>query len=86
MLDDERGGRFALGPARADARVVSRRYHARSLVLETVWQVGGARLVVDDALDLARVHFWYAACAPKAMPSTCALTSTRRRGRVRERR
>ena len=32
--------------------MVSRRYHARSLVLETVWQVGGARLLVDDALDL----------------------------------
>jgi GH15 family glucan-1,4-alpha-glucosidase len=52
ILDDDRGGRFSLKPARADARLVSRRYHARSLVLETVWQVGGARLIVDDALDL----------------------------------
>ena len=52
ILDENRGGMFSLRPARPDARVVSRRYHARSLVLETVWQVGGARLIVDDALDL----------------------------------
>jgi GH15 family glucan-1,4-alpha-glucosidase len=52
ILDENRGGRFSLRPAHADAGVVSRRYHARSLVLETVWQVGGARLIVDDALHL----------------------------------
>jgi alpha,alpha-trehalase len=52
ILDDERGGRFSLRPARADAHLVSRRYHSRTLVLETVWQVGLSRLIVDDALDL----------------------------------
>jgi GH15 family glucan-1,4-alpha-glucosidase len=52
ILDDERGGRFSLRPARSDARMVSRRYHPRSLVLETVWEVGSARLIVEDALDL----------------------------------
>src|SRR6202035_1371833 len=52
ILDDARGGMFSLRPARPDARVVSRRYHSRSLVLETVWQIGGARLIVDDALAL----------------------------------
>lgn len=53
ILDEGRGGMFSLRPARPDARVVSRRYHPRSLVLETVWQIGSARLVVDDAFDLA---------------------------------
>ncbi len=53
ILDEARGGMFSVRPARPDARVVSRRYHSRSLVLETVWQVGSARLIVDDALDLA---------------------------------
>lgn len=53
ILDEGRGGMFSLRPARPDARVVSRRYHPRSLVLETVWQIGSARLIVDDALDLA---------------------------------
>jgi GH15 family glucan-1,4-alpha-glucosidase len=52
ILDDGRGGTFSLRPARPDARVMSRRYHARSLVLETVWEVDSARLIVDDALDL----------------------------------
>ncbi len=52
ILDDVRGGAFSVRPERAGARVVSRRYHSRSLVLETVWQVGAARLIVDDALDL----------------------------------
>ncbi len=52
ILDEGRGGTFSLRPARPDARVTSRRYHARSLVLETVWEVGSARLIVDDALDL----------------------------------
>ncbi len=52
ILDDERGGRFHVRPARVGATVVSRRYHSRSLVLETTWDTGGARLVVDDALDL----------------------------------
>jgi GH15 family glucan-1,4-alpha-glucosidase len=52
ILDEGRGGMFSLRPARPDARVVSRRYHPRSLVLETVWQIGNARLIVDDALDL----------------------------------
>ena len=53
ILDEGRGGMFSLRPARPDARVVSRRYHLRSLVLETVWQIGSARLIVDDVLDLA---------------------------------
>jgi GH15 family glucan-1,4-alpha-glucosidase len=52
ILDDQRGGTFSLRPARPDARLVSRRYHPRSLVLETVWEVGAARLIVEDALDL----------------------------------
>jgi|HubBroStandDraft_6_1064221.scaffolds.fasta_scaffold16058_3 GH15 family glucan-1,4-alpha-glucosidase len=52
ILDDKRGGRFSLRPAQPGARLVSRRYHPRSLVLETVWAVGAARLIVEDALDL----------------------------------
>jgi GH15 family glucan-1,4-alpha-glucosidase len=52
ILDDTRGGVFSLRPARPDARIVSRRYHRRSLVLETVWEIGSARLIVDDALAL----------------------------------
>src|ERR1700686_2825415 len=53
ILGPCRGGAFSVRPARPDARVVSRRYHPRSLVLETIWQIGSARLIVDDALDLA---------------------------------
>jgi alpha,alpha-trehalase len=52
ILDDERGGGLSLRPAVAGAQVVSRRYHPRSLVLETVWEVDRARLIVEDALDL----------------------------------
>ena len=52
ILDADRGGAFSVRPARPDARAVSRHYHRRSLVLETVWDVGGARLIVEDALDL----------------------------------
>ena len=52
ILDVERGGTFAVRPARSDAVVISRRYLPRSLVLETTWQVGAARLIVEDALDL----------------------------------
>jgi alpha,alpha-trehalase len=52
ILDDERGGGLSLRPAMEGARVVSRRYHPRSLVLETVWEVDRARLIVEDALDL----------------------------------
>jgi GH15 family glucan-1,4-alpha-glucosidase len=52
ILDVDRGGAFAVRPAPPDASVVSRRYLARSLVLETVWEVGAARLIVEDALDL----------------------------------
>ena len=52
ILDGERGGEFHVRPARAGATVVSRRYHSRSLVLETTWDAGDARLIVDDALDL----------------------------------
>ncbi|HVC05379.1 MAG TPA: glycoside hydrolase family 15 protein [Candidatus Acidoferrales bacterium] len=52
ILDDQRGGGFAVHPAQRGSRVVSRGYHARSLVLETVWEVDGARLVVEDALGL----------------------------------
>ena len=53
LLDADRGGEFSLQPARPEARVISRRYHPRSLVLETVWEVGGARMIVEDALALA---------------------------------
>jgi GH15 family glucan-1,4-alpha-glucosidase len=52
ILDVDRGGTFAVRPARSDAVLVSRRYLPRSLVLETVWKVGAARLVVEDALDI----------------------------------
>jgi GH15 family glucan-1,4-alpha-glucosidase len=52
ILDEDRGGGFSLRPAQRDARLVSRRYHPRSLVLETTWEVEGARLIVDDALDM----------------------------------
>src|SRR5580700_2805485 len=52
ILDADRGGTFVVRPAWNDAFVVSRRYLPRSLVLETVWQVGAARLIVEDALDL----------------------------------
>jgi GH15 family glucan-1,4-alpha-glucosidase len=52
ILDTDRGGRFSLRPARLDARLISRRYHRRSLVLETVWEVGAARLLIDEALVL----------------------------------
>jgi GH15 family glucan-1,4-alpha-glucosidase len=52
MLDAGRGGTFAMRPARVDALVTSRRYLPRSLVLETIWDVGAARLIVEDALDL----------------------------------
>jgi GH15 family glucan-1,4-alpha-glucosidase len=52
ILDSDRGGSFVVRPSRADASVVSRRYLPRSLVLETVWAVASARLVVEDALDL----------------------------------
>lgn len=54
ILDGQLGGAFSLRPARPDARVVSRHYHARSLVLETVWDAGGARLIVEDALALGQ--------------------------------
>jgi GH15 family glucan-1,4-alpha-glucosidase len=52
ILDDERGGGLSLRPASAEAQVVSRRYYPRSLVLETVWEVDRARLIVEDALEL----------------------------------
>src|SRR5580700_11018758 len=52
ILDSDRGGSFVVRPVRADASVLSRRYLPRSLVLETVWAVGSARLIVEDALDL----------------------------------
>ncbi len=39
-------------PTREDAQIVSRRYHPRSLVLETIWEVGSGRLIVEDALAL----------------------------------
>jgi GH15 family glucan-1,4-alpha-glucosidase len=52
MLDDERGGGLTVRPSNRSARVGSRHYHGRSLVLETVWEVEGTRLIVDDALDL----------------------------------
>ncbi len=50
LLDEEQGGSFSVRPAGIEAQVASRRYHAGSLVLETVWRRGGASLVVDDAL------------------------------------
>jgi GH15 family glucan-1,4-alpha-glucosidase len=52
ILDVERGGSFAVRPARSDAVLLSRRYLPRSLVLETIWEIGAARLIVEDALDL----------------------------------
>jgi GH15 family glucan-1,4-alpha-glucosidase len=52
LLDDERGGRFSVRPTRDDAQVISRRYHPRSLVLETTWEIGAGRLIVEDALTL----------------------------------
>lgn len=52
ILDDARGGGLSVRPAQAGARVVFRRYHPRSLVLESVWEAEGARLIVEDALDL----------------------------------
>jgi GH15 family glucan-1,4-alpha-glucosidase len=52
LLDEERGGGLTVRPLHRSGLVVSRRYHHRSLVLETVWEVDGARLIVDDALDL----------------------------------
>lgn len=52
LLDDDRGGRFSVRPSREDAKVVSRRYHPRSLVLETLWAVGAGRLTIEDALAL----------------------------------
>jgi GH15 family glucan-1,4-alpha-glucosidase len=55
ILDAGRGGGFSVRPSRPDARVVSRGYHPRSLVLETKWAVGASRLVVEDALSLGDV-------------------------------
>ncbi len=52
VIDEERGGGLTVRPSDRSARVVSRRYHSRSLVLETVWDVDGSRLIVDDLLDL----------------------------------
>jgi GH15 family glucan-1,4-alpha-glucosidase len=52
ILDDERGGRLSVRPAQRGARMVSRRYHPRSLVLETIWEINSARLVIEDALAL----------------------------------
>jgi len=49
IIEQHRGGRFSVRPA-ADAFVSSRRYHASSLVLETVWRLDGGRLIIDDAL------------------------------------
>jgi alpha,alpha-trehalase len=57
ILDADRGGRFSLRPAQREARVLSRRYHPRSLVLATVWEVGLARLIVEEALDLGEGPF-----------------------------
>jgi GH15 family glucan-1,4-alpha-glucosidase len=54
ILDDERGGRLSVRPAHGGARVVSRRYHPRSLVLETIWESNATRLIVEDALDLGK--------------------------------
>jgi alpha,alpha-trehalase len=50
ILDEERGGTFMVRPSAPAAHVVSRRYHPRSLVLETTWQAGSQRLIIDDAL------------------------------------
>src|SRR5580700_4675681 len=52
ILDEDRGGGCSVRPAHRSAHVVSRRYHPRSLVLETTWEIDGARLIVDDALDM----------------------------------
>ncbi len=52
LLDGDRGGVFSLRPALREARRITRHYHSRSLVLESVWEVGAARLIVEEALDL----------------------------------
>jgi GH15 family glucan-1,4-alpha-glucosidase len=52
ILDEEHGGGFSIRPEQRGARVVSRRYHARSLVLETIWIIDATRLIVEDVLDL----------------------------------
>jgi GH15 family glucan-1,4-alpha-glucosidase len=52
ILDEDRGGGCSVRPAHRSAHVMSRRYHPRSLVLETTWEIDGARLIVDDALDM----------------------------------
>src|ERR1700719_3634679 len=49
ILDDERGGGLSLRAAQTGERVVSRRSHARSLVLESTKKVDGVRLIVEDA-------------------------------------
>ena len=81
ILDEARGGMFSVRPARPDARVVSRRYHSRSLVLETVWQVGSARLIVDDALDLANGPLLIRAVRAEGGAVAVMVASARRRGR-----
>jgi alpha,alpha-trehalase len=52
ILDTRRGGVFALRPVAPEARVLARRYVPATLVLETTWQVGRSRLLVEDALLL----------------------------------
>ena len=43
------GGQFRLGPAH-EARLVQRRYRVGSVVLETTWQVGAARLILTEGM------------------------------------
>jgi GH15 family glucan-1,4-alpha-glucosidase len=50
ILDDVIGGCFRLAPADPSATVVERRYLPGTLILRTVWRVGGDELTVLDAL------------------------------------
>ncbi|MBW3668983.1 MAG: glycoside hydrolase family 15 protein, partial [Actinobacteria bacterium] len=49
LLAGDGGGHFAIAPV-GDARLVGRRYQPGTSVLETEWQVGGARVVATDGM------------------------------------
>lgn len=49
LLAGDSGGHFAIAPV-GDARLVGRRYQPGTAVLETEWQVGGARVVATDGM------------------------------------
>jgi len=50
ILDDVVGGHFRVAPADPSATVVARSYLPGTLILRTVWRVGGDELIVLDAL------------------------------------